>query len=120
MRPQDVAPVHGGSDAVSETPEETIARLTAERDQAREECGKWKHMHELSEHCSTTIRAMHVNEIAELKATIAAMTDDLTRCACCGWPLASAIDAGCVPGNCSQRPILIRMYSPARYAKEKV
>lgn len=30
---------------------------------------------------------------------------DETRCRVCGWPLAESVDKGCVPGNCSQRPL---------------
>ena len=34
------------------------------------------------------------------------------RCRVCGWPLATDMKAGCIPGNCSQRP------APAKRADE--
>lgn len=30
---------------------------------------------------------------------------DESRCRVCGWPLAASADQGCVPGNCSMRPL---------------
>jgi hypothetical protein len=30
------------------------------------------------------------------------------RCRVCGWPLKATIQEGCVPGNCSQRPLPTR------------
>jgi len=32
------------------------------------------------------------------------MTDGTKRCEICDWPLATRIEDGCVPGNCSYRP----------------
>lgn len=29
----------------------------------------------------------------------------LPRCLICGWPLADRVEDGCVPGNCSYRPV---------------
>ena len=28
-----------------------------------------------------------------------------SRCRVCGWPIADRIEHGCIPGNCSQRPL---------------
>lgn len=33
------------------------------------------------------------------------ITWDTTRCRWCGWPLREKVEDGCVPGNCSLRPL---------------
>jgi len=45
-------------------------------------------------------------------------TDDITRCAWCGWPLRERFEDGCVRGNCSQRPLPTRLYAPVRAERE--
>lgn len=45
-------------------------------------------------------------------------SDDPSRCAVCGWPLEESPHAGCVRGNCSQRPLPNRAYAPERGRKE--
>lgn len=34
------------------------------------------------------------------------LAEELKRCERCGWPYAADRSGGCVPGNCSQRPLL--------------
>lgn len=40
------------------------------------------------------------------------------RCAVCGWPLAADVGLGCVPGNCSMRPLPPAFCDPARAKRE--
>jgi hypothetical protein len=43
------------------------------------------------------------------------------RCPICGWPLRQTVAAGCMPGNCSQRPRPERMASaPAAWSSDPV
>jgi len=35
---------------------------------------------------------------------------DVPRCEVCNWPLAASAKEGCVPGNCSQRPVPINCF----------
>ncbi len=42
-------------------------------------------------------------------------------CPICGWPLRHSVEAGCMPGNCSQRPRPSRVASaPAAWSSDPV
>jgi hypothetical protein len=60
---------------------------------------------------------------ADLNARVHAalgVTWDAARCPVCGWPLATdphAASAGCMPGDCAQRPVpVVRADAPPNYA----
>jgi hypothetical protein len=66
-------------------------------------------------------RDMAFQALEKLRTACAALLDrpdDPSRCAICGWPLESESKAGCVRGNCSQRPRPERLYAPERAARE--
>lgn len=41
-----------------------------------------------------------------------------SRCAVCGWPLATSTLSGCVRGNCSMRPLPMVHFDPDRAQRE--
>ncbi len=46
-----------------------------------------------------------VSEAAQILQEIAAESVKIERCPVCDWPMASSVRYGCVPGNCSYRPV---------------
>ena len=61
-----------------------VGELEAQLEATGEELGKVQLAYEMSE---------------------ALRSGKLEQCERCGWPLAETSDKGCVPGNCSQRPL---------------
>ena len=53
--------------------------------------------------------------------------DDCLRCPWCRWPMRESVEVGCVPGNCSMRPLphapearRLAAYDTARAALAKI
>ncbi len=77
------------------------------------------------------VLAAHGDFPAGVRVAIVDIADTATRCSACGWTYAKVIgegalgssfaraaSEGCVPGNCSQRPMPEAFYDPKRYEAE--
>lgn len=69
--------------------------------------------------CGSRAVTERVRAAQKASPSLPPRVDDVSRCACCGVPLAASVREGCVRGNCSQRPLPLNFYAPERHLREQ-